>query len=299
MNKSKVDSIKSITIILKPGNASDVFTLLPNLITWLKRRKINVILSEKEKPRLQKNLSGKLKDINFLSENKTFTQSDLILTLGGDGTFIGAARKCTNNTPPIFGVNMGRLGFTTEFSKLEFYDELSNILNKKIAIEKIPLYRFQLVRKDQTYLRDYFINDIVIHKNDISRMFNLVVTSKGETIFDISGDGIILSSPLGSTAYSLAAGGPIIHPKAKAIVLTPICPHGLSHRPIVLPHDFEIEIKLKGQHDSIMATLDGQEMFKISQHDRIIISPTKGRNVKIVKNKNRTFFRTIKEKFTR
>ncbi len=292
------DEIENIAIILKPREIQGFTTILPNLTDWLKRRKKTIFFLDKEEDRLKKIYRNTKFEINYLSFKELHTEVDLIITLGGDGTLIGVCRKSTSKTPPIFGVNMGRLGFITEFSKVEFYDYLSEVLKGSFKTVKRHLYTAEIQEKNTTKEKGFFLNDAVINKHDISRMFSLSVETNEEPIYNLSGDGLIISSPIGSTAYSLAAGGPIIHPDVNALVLTPICPHSLTHRPLVIPDKSSIIVKGIGNTDAITLTLDGQQMFEIEKNDSILIRKSKTRMINLIQNPDRTYFHTLKEKFT-
>ena len=289
--------IKNIGILLKPRNVSEFATTIPNLTEWLIRRKKAVSFLSKEQQRVE-TIFGKIpKSVSFIEEDD-LKGLDLIITLGGDGTIIGVSRKCTKSSPPIFGVNMGNLGFITEFSKIDYFDELAKTLKGNFEIAKLQLYKVTVTKRDKEIYKGNFINDVVINKNNISRMFTLSVECDSELIFNVSGDGLIISSPIGSTAYSLAAGGPITHPDVNALLLTPICPHSLNHRPLVIPDTKEIEVKFPVKEKFLSLTLDGQEAFDIEKGCIVKISKVKNSYAKIVKNNDRTYFQTLKEKLT-
>jgi len=290
--------IKTVSIILKPKATVDFEVILPNLISWLTRRKKNVQFLTRDRERLTKILKSETKAISFIEELEIHDSSDLIITLGGDGTLIGISRNAKKTSPPIFGVNMGHLGFITEFSKLEFFDELESTLKGNFDIKSLSLHQVEVFKKEKSIFKGYFLNDIVINNNQISRMLTLSVHSDGEHIYNLAGDGLIISSPIGSTAYSLAAGGPIIHPDVNAITLTPICAHSLTHRPLVIADSSIIEVKAQRSEDTLKITLDGQQTFVVSTGESVVITKAKNKNVKLVKNPNRTYFRTLKEKFT-
>jgi NAD+ kinase len=152
--------------------------------------------------------------------------------------------------------------------------------------------------KEKPSFKGYFLNDVVINNTQISRMLTLSVESEGEHIYNLAGDGLIISSPIGSTAYSLAAGGPIIHPNVNAITLTPICAHSLTHRPLVIPDSSNVVIKAAKPDEAIKLTLDGQQQVSLGPNDVIKVSKKKTKIVRLVKNPNRTYFRTLKDKFT-
>ena len=220
--------------------------------------------------------------------------------MGGDGTLIGVCRNIQKNSPPIFGVNMGHLGFITEFSKAEFFDQLEATLKGDYKITQLSLYQVEVFtkKKEKPVFQGFFLNDVVVNNNQISRMLTLSVESDGEHVYNLAGDGLIISSPIGSTAYSLAAGGPIINPNVNAITLTPICAHSLTHRPLVIPDQSNVVIKATRPDELITLTLDGQQAFTIGHSDVIKVTKKKTKIVRLVKNSGRTYYRTLKEKFT-
>ena len=290
--------IKNVAIILKPKVTSEFESILPNLSSWLIRRKKSVLFLEKEKERLTKIFKGDLKNIQFIDEKTLHALPDLILTLGGDGTLIGVSRNVTKNSPPIFGVNMGNLGFITEFSKAEFFEQLEETLKNKYEITTLPLYTVEVFNKNKKVFKSHFLNDLVINNNQISRMLTLSVESEGQHIFNLAGDGLIISSPIGSTAYSLAAGGPIINPSVNAMTLTPICAHSLTHRPLVIPDVANVTIKSARQGEVLKLTLDGQQTTVITSSEVVRVTKKKNLKVRLIKNPDRTYYQTLKEKFT-
>jgi NAD+ kinase len=294
MKKTK---FKNISLILKPTKIDDFESIISNLLKWLIRKKVNVLISFQEEERITKIVSGStLKMIEFCEEAHLFKETDLILSLGGDGTFIGAVRK-NKNQIPIFGINLGNLGFITEFGKNNFYESLENTINGKYELITKPLYVIKVFEQENLITKDYFLNDAVINKNDIARMFRLNLEINNEHIYNLAGDGLIISSPTGSTAYSLAAGGPIVHPEVKAMIITPVCPHSLTHRPMVIPDTTNVKIRITGQGESVTLTLDGQSAFPILPSQFVIIEKSKTKTISMIQNIDRTYFNTIKDKF--
>ena len=293
---SKPKKIGTIGIALKPSGFEDLPNIMNNLIRWLLKRKKKIVFLEHEEKRFSVSVSSKLfKEVHFWKQKEFYNQTDLIISLGGDGTFLGVARSVGSKVP-LMGVNLGRLGFITEFSKNDFYEKLSCILAGKFEVYRKHLFCIKLNKNLKELEREYFFNDVVFNKNEIARMFTLAVQSNDEHIYDLSGDGLIISSTMGSTAYSLAAGGPIVHPDVKALLLTPICPHSLTHRPLVIPDSHEVKIKLLDDIDSVTITVDGQIALKLDK--KIEVSISKARNyISIIKNDERTYFHTLKEKF--
>lgn len=294
-NKSEFERI---TIVLKPNAVKEYYNLLPNLASWLQRRKKTIQFLAQDEARVQKIFQNKSKKLfSYIDATKCFRKSDLIITLGGDGTLIGTARLAGRSKTPIFGVNLGHLGFITEFSKNEFYEELDKIFRGDLTVIPVPLITAEVVGKDKATIKEIFLNDAVVSKYEMSRMLGLALTINDEHVYNFSGDGIIISSALGSTAYSLAAGGPIMHPQVRALIVTPICPHSLSYRPMVVPETYDIQIQVNSAHDQVTLTLDGQRAVQISQTDKLFIKKDPKNVVYLVKNPQRYYFHTLKEKF--
>lgn len=290
--------LKKIAIVLKPKIHTEFQIIVPNLVNWLIRRKKQVYFLEHELDRVTDLLKNTSKDVDFITNDELHSETDLIITLGGDGTLIGVCRQIKKTSPPIFGVNMGTLGFITEFSKSEFFDQLEATIKGDFETTSLNLQQVEVFNKGKQTFKGYFLNDVVVTNNHISRMLTLTVEANEEHVYNLAGDGLIISSPIGSTAYSLAAGGPIIHPQVNALVMTPICAHSLTHRPLVLPDSMEMVIKAARPGESIRITLDGQQALTMSSVESLKVSRAKSKTIKLIKNPQRTFFRTLKDKFT-
>jgi NAD+ kinase len=288
--------MEKISFILKPRGTTEFSGILTNLVKWLLKMGKTIIFSEEETKRIQKLLPKLYSKVEFLPHDELFFKGDLIITLGGDGSLLGASRKSQKNGPPIFGINLGKLGFITEFSQFDFYDSLEDTLKGKFEITLLPLFKVEVQRGKEAIFRSHFVNDAVINKNDISRMFTLSLETNEEQVTIFSGDGVIVSSPIGSTAYSLAAGGPIIHPLVKSLAITPICPHSLTNRPMVITDDSALIIKVYPTNGQINLTLDGQEFLEINNQDSVIIKKS-SLTAQLIKNPQKTYFHTLKEKF--
>ncbi len=294
---SKKSAAKLIGITLKPTSTTDYYHLIPNLCTWLAKRKRTAVFRSEEKARVEKFFKGKeLPSIEFYDEKSFHKDVDLMLSLGGDGTLIGVCRRI-NTKIPVLGINLGRLGFITEYNKHEFYDSLEQVINGQYQTHSKPLYHVSVEKKGKVHFQEYFFNDAVCAKNDIARMLYLRAEAEGEHIYNLAGDGIIISTTMGSTAYSLAAGGPIVHPEVKALLVTPICPHSLSHRPFVIPESYALTLKLLPPYQSATLTIDGQVAINIDEHDTIMLNRKKAKKVMFIQNPNRLYFHTISEKF--
>ena len=293
----KKNPLQIIGITLKPNSTPEFYNILPNLCTWLSRRSRTIVFRQEDQERVLKFFKGKLANgIVFWDTKKFHSKVHLMLSLGGDGTLIGLCRRIDSKIP-VLGINLGRLGFITEFNKNEYFDRLKDILEGDYSTSQKSLYHVAVVRKGNTILKDYFFNDAVLGKNDIARMIYLRAELDSEHIYNISGDGIIISSPLGSTAYSMAAGGPIVHPEVKALILTPICPHSLINRPFVVPDNKAVQLKVLPPHHSVTLTLDGQVAISVNEEDIIKINSAKIKKVSLIQNPDRSYFETIREKF--
>ncbi len=293
----KKASLKTIGITLKPNSTPEFYNILPNLCAWLLRRKRQVVFREEDKERVTKFFKSKSTDNLLFWNAKNFhSKVDIMFSLGGDGTLIGACRRI-NSKIPVLGINLGRLGFITEFNKNEYFDRLGDILDGNFQTTVKPLIHVTVMRKGEVHFTDYFFNDAVLAKNDIARMIYLRAELDKEHIYNIAGDGIIISTPMGSTAYSMAAGGPIVHPEVKGLVLTPICPHSLIHRPFVIPDTAPITLKILPPHHSVTLTLDGQVAINIDEQDVVTINDKKVKKISLIRNPDRSYFETIRDKF--
>jgi NAD+ kinase len=280
--------IQKVAITLKPNSTPDFYHILPNLCAWLIRRKKQVIFKEEDRARIDKFFKQKTPDSFIFWNSKDFhSKPDIMLSLGGDGTLIGVCRR----------INLGRLGFITEFNKNEYFDLLGDILEGKYEITQKSLFHVSVIRKGKIHFKDYFFNEAVLGKNDIARMIYLRAEMNDHHIYNLAGDGVIIASPMGSTAYSMAAGGPIVHPEVKALIVTPICPHSLNHRPFVIPDSSPMRLKVLPPYHSLTLTIDGQVAVNIDEQDEVLINTSKAKKVSLIKNPSRVFFETIRDKF--
>ncbi|HEX6203394.1 MAG TPA: NAD(+)/NADH kinase [Thermoanaerobaculia bacterium] len=232
---------------------------------------------------------------------------DLVIVLGGDGTLLAVARSLAREVP-ILGVNLGSLGFLTEISRGELYPSLVEVLDGRYAIEERPLLDVSLVRGGtprgtassaaggaKTPHQWRVFNDAVVMKGALSRIIELSLRVDGNLVARFRADGLIVSSPTGSTAYNLSAGGPIVHPLLPVILLTPICPHALTLRPLVVPAAATVELTLETDQEEVYLTLDGQEGASVSRGDTIAVSRSE-RVSRLVKVSGRTFYDSLRGK---
>jgi NAD+ kinase len=220
--------------------------------------------------------------------------SDFLITFGGDGTLLSVARHAPNHVP-IIGVNMGTLGFLTEIRVEDFNDVLERVLNGTYTAESRVAFDVEVVgsKHDGTTYR--VLNDAAINKSALARIVEMRVEVSGLFVSTFRADGLIVATPTGSTAYNLSAGGPIIYPTMGAVVITPICPHMLTNRPIVLPDTFDIEVSIATQEAEVFLTLDGQEGVEISYRDRVCIRKSP-ETVLLVQSPEKNYFDVLRTK---
>jgi NAD+ kinase len=221
-------------------------------------------------------------------------RSDLLITFGGDGTLLSVARQAPANVP-ILGVNMGTLGFLTEIRVEEFPTVLDRVLAGDYATEARVAFDVVVQAKGREEKSYRVLNDATINKSAVARIVEMRVTVSGLFVSTFRADGLIVSTPTGSTAYNLSAGGPIVYPTMGAIIITPICPHMLTNRPIVLPDDLDIEIAIATTHQEIFLTLDGQEGVPITENDRVCVKKSK-ETVLLVQSPDKNYFDVLRTK---
>lgn len=235
--------------------------------------------------------------VAVIEKAKLVDTCDLIVVLGGDGTYLSIARLMKNRSVPVMGINMGQLGFLTEIKKTEAITSLGQILDGvPPVIQERALLEVTLKRAGKICFQGPVVNDAVISKGAIARIIGLQVAVNGKWVHNVRADGIIVSTPTGSTAYSLAAGGPIIEPSLAALVLTPICPHSLTQRPLVLSDREEIQICLSHRPGHVLLTLDGQDAVDMREDDVVIVRRFKKHSLKLISSPSRDYFGLLREK---
>ena len=222
---------------------------------------------------------------------------DLVLVLGGDGTLLALAKAIaeSGSDVPILAVNFGSLGFLTETTRGEIFDSLTAVKNGRESHDLRMMLRAVATRASgaETHLA---LNDVVFTRTALSRMIDLDVSVGDQFVTSVKADGLIVASPTGSTAYNLAAGGPIVHPAMDAIVLTPIAPHTLTNRPIVIPAEREVRVKSMGANaGNVYVTVDGQSGFEMAEGDEVAVSKA-ARPLRLVRASARSYFEVLRQK---
>lgn len=260
-------SFQTIGIISRPRR-SNLVVVVPPLLKWLEARGVQALIDEETANCLPDGSKG-------LPRQRVADASQLLLVLGGDGTMLAAARLAAPRGIPILPVNMGSLGFLTSFTLEELHPALDDALEGRFSLSERVMISAELERAGKVIDTQRVLNDVVINKGALARMIELELHIDGAFVCRYRSDGLIIASPTGSTAYSLSAGGPIVHPAVESFVITPICPHTLSDRPLVIRDSSSIVMKLSGNTESVFLTLDGQRGIPLQPTDIVRVSRAK------------------------
>jgi NAD+ kinase len=220
---------------------------------------------------------------------------DWVVVLGGDGTLLGAARKVGRYGLPILGINLGGLGFLTEIPLKRLYKDMEKLIAGEIEVESRLMLDASVLRDNEEKCRFSVLNDAVINKGALARIIDLRVSIDGRFLTTFGADGLIVSSPTGSTGYNLSAGGPILYPNLEALILTPICPFTLTQRPIILPDTSVIEITMGEDSEEVTLTFDGQVGFDLMENDKVIVSKSE-KKLKLIKSPDQDYFDILRTK---
>ncbi len=283
---SEALNIVKIGIIGKTS-IEKTYELAKDLTKWLGERGVEVYV--------EKEIGKKIRHKPSVARSEIPELVDVILVFGGDGTFLGVARLACKFGTPILGINLGSLGFLTEITVDELFPMMERIISGDYEIENRQMLR-TVIYREGTVIGSYeVLNDVVINKGAVARIIDLGIYIDGTHVTTYRADGIILSTPTGSTAYSLSAGGPIIHPGLPVTLITPICPHTLTNRPFVVSNDMKVEVKVDTEEPDTYLTLDGQIGIQLKTGDTIELQHA-DTSVKLIKSPFRDYFSILKTK---
>ena len=220
---------------------------------------------------------------------------DVVVVLGGDGSMLSVARLVAENGIPILGINLGGLGFITEIDRTEIYSAMEKMLKGECTIEERMMLQADILRHGECITSYTMLNDVVFNKGALARIIDLEAYIEGSYVTTYKADGLIISTPTGSTAYNLSAGGPIIHPALDSIVITPICPHTLTNRPILVPGEDLVEVILKSESEDVFLTLDGQVGFSLRKDDVVEVKKSHCKT-RLLLPCERDYFQVLREK---
>jgi NAD+ kinase len=280
-------AIKTIGIISRPRRV-DVSSIVPPLKQWLAAKNILTLYDQETATALHEDATGK-------TRAEVAAESNLLLVLGGDGTLLAAAREAAPRGVPILPINLGSLGFLTSFTLEEMYPALEETLAGRLSASERVMLHAALIRDGKTLDDQRVLNEVVINKGALARMIEVKLSIDKDFVCRYRADGLIVATPTGSTAYSLSAGGPIVHPNVESIIVTPICPHTLSDRPLVVGDKCCIEMNLVGPADSVYLTLDGQKGLLMQSGDRVRIFRAEQR-LKLIQPKRKSYYEILRSK---
>src|SRR6202044_693563 len=279
--------IRTAGIICKPI-PDMVASVVPPLRDWLRARNIETFIDPRTATTLHTNGSA-------LTREEMAAKVDLLIVLGGDGTLLAAPRAVHGHNLPILAVNLGGLGFLTSVTLEELYPVLETILAGAHLTGERMMLEAEIVHSNKPAERLTALNDAVANKAALARMLDFDVHVDHHHVGRYRADGLIVATPTGSTAYSLAAGGPIIHPDLDAFVITPICPHMLTNRPLVVPDTARVELDFAVSHEPVYLTMDGQIGFQLDAKDRVVITKSSNK-VQVVKPTTMTYYEILRSK---
>ncbi len=282
-----MSAFKTIGVISRPRRV-DVSGIVPPLMQWLAARNIHAHYDQETATSLKETAGGK-------TRSQLATESDLLLVLGGDGTLLSAAREAAPRGIPVLPINLGSLGFLTSFTLQELYPALEETLAGHLAASERVMLHAALTRNGKTRDDQLVLNEVVINKGALARMIEVKLSIDQDFVCRYRADGLIVATPTGSTAYSLSAGGPIVHPNVESIIITPICPHTLSDRPLVVGDRCCVEMNLVGPAESVYLTLDGQKGMLMQSGDRVRIFRAEQR-LKLIQPKRKSYYEILRSK---
>lgn len=279
--------IRSVAVVAKL-HVDEAGEVVNALAEWLGKRNIRIVVEQLLAREIHR-------EAETFALNKIPTDVDMVLVLGGDGTLLSVARGMRNRQLPILGVNLGSLGFLTNVVVKDLYATLEAILDGRYRVDHRIMLRSTLIRKGEVIAKEVVFNDVVITKGAIARIIEVGVDIDDHFVAVTRADGLIVSTPTGSTAYSLGAGGPILYPSLDAVILTPICPHTLTNRPVVVSDRSEIHLTLRGDPGEVYVTFDGQTSEPMQPGD--VVQVRKSRSaVKLIQLENHNFFQVLRNK---
>jgi len=280
-------AFRNIGIFSRPRR-DQLSVVVPPLLKWLEARGIKTALDEETAAALPAGSKGQKRPA-------VADASQLLLVLGGDGTMLAAARLAAPRGIPILPINMGSLGFLTSFTLDELYPALEETLAGNSSVSQRVMLQAELVRGGSVVESQSALNDVVIHKGALARMIQLELSINSDFVCRYRADGLIVSSPTGSTAYSLSAGGPIVHPAVEAFIITPICPHMLTDRPLVVRDYCCLEVKMNGDAESVYLTLDGQRGVPLESTDILRVERAK-EHLQLIQPPKKPYFEILRNK---
>lgn len=277
----------AVGLVVKPG-ISQAIDLAHEIVGWAERKKISLFVEDSSAQFLGR-------PVQVLSAEKLVERTDPIITLGGDGTLVSMVRHFHGKSPILLGVNFGQLGFLTEVSPPETIATIESVLAGKVKLDERAMLSSQVIRNGEVVFEFQALNDVVIQKGARERLPSIDVTVNGESALRARADGLIVATPTGSTAYSLSAGGSIVHPSLDAMLVTPMCAHTLTLRPLIVPLAVKLEVGMPGFEGKVFLSVDGQADEPLLPGDRVLF--TKSPNIcRLVGSPSKSYFDILRTK---
>ena len=270
----------------------------PNLVNFEKVKKTLVkFLINKKSSVLIEDFFAKKGDrsVSYISRENVIRKSDVLIVLGGDGTLLHIAEAASKNKKPVIGINLGNLGFLTEAPVGELKELLEEFFQNNLVLDTRDLLQAKIFKSGKLIYKKYFLNDVVINKGALARIINLDLFVDKSLVSNIWADGIIFSSPTGSTAYSLSAGGPIVTPSLPLVIITPICPHTLANRPLVISNKSVVRVRVDSFKSPVYATFDGNASMEMESDFELEVSKSPLK-FKLLRSKQTEYFNVLNEK---
>ena len=284
--------VRRVGVLVKP-NQPEALQTICRLVEWCSGRGIRVSGGPRfQRERIEAETGCA---VEALPHEELVKGADLIVVLGGDGTMIGAARMVGDAETPVLGVNFGTLGYLADFTVEDMIPALESVLAGDYTLDRRLMLSATVERNGKRQMHDRVLNDVVISKSALARIIEIEAHVDRKFVNRFRADGLIISTPTGSTAYNLSAGGPIIYPSMDAVVITPICPHTLSNRPLVVPDDAEFELVLKTPREEVALTLDGQVGMPLEYEDRVAVRKSRT-GFNLIQAHSRNYFDVLRNK---
>ena len=285
MSNEKLTKIKTAGFVLKPDDP-EIKTLYLRIKAEFEAKDISVLLAEK---------SATMIGEEGISFESLCERSDFLVSLGGDGTLLSLVRRSHGYDKPVVGINAGNLGFLADVTIDDVESFLEQLISDEYRIDERMMIEGYVQRKDGKKEPFFAFNDVVMTRPVVSKMATIYASIDRERFNTYKGDGLIIATPTGSTAYNLASGGPVMYPLTQALIMTPIMAHSLTQRPLVVPADFTIE--LSSPEERIIAVIDGQDDYEMSAEDQLVIMGAK-RGAKLLRRKERNYFSVLRDKLS-
>ena len=286
-NRQEIPAIRSVGIVSRPRRI-DVDCVVPPLLDWLAQHGITAVLDRETAACLPAGNAGQPREV-------LPSTTDMLIVLGGDGTLLAAARLMSVRNIPILPVNLGALGFLTSVTLDDLYPVLDLAIRGEARYSERVMLESRVMREGRTFHHARALNDAVLNKAALARIVDLQLHVDGEFVSNYKADGLIISTPTGSTAYSLAAGGPVVYPIVSAFIITPICAHTLTNRPLVIRDTAHIDVEFHGGEAPIYLTLDGQVGVELAPGDRVALAALPER-LRLVRPQQKSYFSVLRDK---